>query len=142
MMHTFDRQKVESLMEMTVDIVTAYVGNNKVEAESLPGVIEQVFTTVQKLSDPATIKKNLPKPIPAIPVKDSVTDEFIYSLEDGQPYKSLKRHLKSKYGMTPADYREKWDLPLDYPMVSPAYARERSALAKKSGLGRSREMQF
>lgn len=141
-MSLMDIRKVDALMDMTVNIVTAYVGNNQVETDKLPELIEQVFGTVEKLSDPERIKKSLPKPVPAIPVEESVTDEYIYSLEDGRPYKSLKRHLKSKYGMTPTDYRAKWDLPLDYPMVSPAYARERSELAKKSGLGRNRDEQF
>lgn len=141
-MNSLDMRNVDTLMNMTVTIVTAYVGKNAVETEKLPGLIEEVFATVQKLSDPERLKKSRPRPVPAIPVEQSVTDEFIYSLEDGQPYKSLKRHLKSKYGMTPTDYREKWDLPIDYPMVSPAYARERSELAKRSGLGRSRDMQF
>ncbi len=136
---TPDKDKLEKLLERSTDIVTAYVSRNDVPAEDLPELIESVFNRLQELSDPKRALKNAPKPIPAIAVEDSVTDELIYSLEDGQPYKSLKRHLKAKYGMSPEDYREKWDLPADYPMVAPAYARERSKLAKKSGLGRNRD---
>lgn len=128
---------VSDILAMTSEVVAAYVSHNKVDKADIPGLLEDVFKTMQTLSDPVRIRSSRPRPIPALSVADSVTDEFIYSLEDGQPYKSLKRHLKAKYGMSPEDYKEKWDLPSDYPMVSPAYARERSELAKKSGLGRS-----
>ncbi len=133
---------VSDILGLTTEIVTAYVGNNTVAAKDLPALIETVFKTVEKLSDPVRIKNSRPKPVPALPVENSVTDAFIYSLEDGQPYKSLKRHLKAKYGMSPEDYKERWDLPADYPMVSPAYARERSNLAKKSGLGKNQDTDF
>lgn len=133
---------ISDILGLTTEIVAAYVSHNKVEREDVSAVIEDVFKTMQLLSDPVRIRNNRPKPIPAIAVEDSVTDAFIYSLEDGQPYKSLKRHLKAKYGMSPEDYKEKWGLPIDYPMVSPAYARERSELAKKSGLGRSQDTAF
>ena len=135
---TPDKDTLSNLLELSADIVSSYVSHNTIEADAVPGLIETVFSKLTELSDPKRALKNAPKPIPAIPVSESVTDELIYSLEDGQPYKSLKRHLKAKYGMSPEDYREKWDLPADYPMVAPAYARERSKLAKKSGLGRSR----
>ena len=131
-----NRPDISELMALTSNIVTAYVAKNEVPADSLPDLVERVFNKMVALSDPETLKPDVPKPVPAIPVEESVTDEVIYSLEDGQPYKSLKRHLKARYGMTPEDYRNKWDLPPDYPMVAPAYARERSNLAKKSGLGR------
>jgi predicted transcriptional regulator len=128
---------IAKLLDLAADITSAYVSHNAVPPEALPGVIEDVFKTLQHISDPARLKENAPKPVPALPINQSVTDDFIYSLEDGQPYKSLKRHLKAQYGMSPEDYKEKWDLPADYPMVAPAYGRERSNLAKKSGLGRS-----
>ncbi len=128
---------VSDILGLTADVVAAYVSHNKVDKAEIPALIEDVFKTMQTLSDPVRIRNNRPRPVPAIPVSESVSDEFIYSLEDGQPYKSLKRHLKAKYGMSPEDYKERWGLPADYPMVSPAYARERSELAKKSGLGRS-----
>ncbi len=127
---------ISDILELTADIVSAYVSHNKLPAGDVPDFIEQVFDRVNALSNPERLKERGPKPIPAIPIAESVTDEFIYSLEDGQPYKSLKRHLKAQYGMSPADYREKWGLPPDYPLVAPAYARERSMLAKKTGLGR------
>lgn len=127
------------LLEMAADLTAAYVSHNDVAPDALPGLMETVFKTLQKLSNADTPEQTGEKPVPAIPVDQSVTDDFIYSLEDGQPYKSLKRHLKAKYGMSPEDYKEKWDLPVDYPMVAPAYGRERSNLAKKSGLGRRRE---
>ena len=126
------------LLDVTAQIVSAYVGRNEVEPDELPDLIKSVYETVTDLSAETAERRAGPKPIPAIPVGESVTDDFIYSLEDGQPYKSLKRHLKAKYNMTPEAYREKWDLPQDYPMVAPSYARERSELAKKSGLGRQR----
>ena len=133
------RPEISDLLDMAADITAAYVSHNVITPEALPGLIENVFKTLQDISDPERQRESLPKPVPAISVADSVTDEFIYSLEDGQPYKSLKRHLKAKYGMSPEDYKEKWDLPIDYPMVAPAYGRERSNLAKKSGLGRNRD---
>lgn len=125
-----------ALLEMTSQIVSAYVSHNKIEATDVPGLITQVFDQIQDLSDPHRRNPNAPHPEPAIAIADSVTEEVIYSLEDGQPYKSLKRHLKTRYGMTPEDYRAKWGLPADYPMVAPAYARRRSELAKKTGLGK------
>jgi len=123
------------LLYIAADIVTAYVGRNEIPAKEIPDLLQTVFTSVQTLANPDENEGE--RPVPAIAVEDSVTDTFIYSLEDGQPYKSLKRHLRSKYNMTPEDYRKRWGLPADYPMVAPAYARKRSSLAKKSGLGKS-----
>ncbi len=122
------------MLYIAADIVTAYVGRNELPAKDIPDLLDTVFRSVQSLANPDISEQD--KPEPAIAVEDSVTDQFIYSLEDGQPYKSLKRHLRSKYNMTPEDYRKRWDLPPDYPMVAPAYARKRSSLAKKSGLGK------
>ena len=123
------------MLYIAADIVTAYVGRNEVPAKDIPEILDMVFHSVQNLADPEQEEKEIP--VPAVPIEESVTDEFIYSLEDGQPYKSLKRHLRSKYNMTPEAYRKRWDLPPDYPMVAPAYARQRSSLAKKSGLGKN-----
>ncbi len=130
------------LLDITAQIVAAYVGRNEMPAGEIPGLIDTVYKTVSGLAETEQVKQRGPKPEPAIPIEQSVTDDFIYSLEDGQPYKSLKRHLKAKYNMSPDDYREKWELPVDYPMVAPSYARERSELAKKSGLGRQRPPNF
>lgn len=123
------------MLYIAADIVTAYVGKNEIPAKDIPGLLDTVFKSVQSLANPERSEQE--RPVPAISVEESVTDNFIFSLEDGQPYKSLKRHLRSKYNMTPEDYRKRWDLPPDYPMVAPAYARQRSSLAKKSGLGKS-----
>ncbi len=123
------------LLYVAADIVTAYVGRNEIPAKEIPDLLQTVFNSVQTLAHPESDLDREAR-IPAIPVEESVTDEFIYSLEDGHPYKSLKRHLRSRYNMTPEAYRERWGLPPDYPMVAPAYARERSRLAKKSGLGK------
>jgi len=129
-----DLDRIDALY-IAADIVTAFVGRNDIPASDIPDLLEQVFRSVQNLADPKITSGE--QPVPAIPVEQSVTDEFIYSLEDGQPYKSLKRHLRTRYNMTPEIYRERWGLPADYPMVAPAYARKRSKLAKKSGLGKN-----
>lgn len=123
------------LIYIAADIVTAFVGRNDIAAKDIPDLLKTVFESVERLAQPDDQMRE--DRVPAIAVEDSVTDEFIYSLEDGQPYKSLKRHLRAKYNMTPETYRDRWGLPLDYPMVAPAYARKRSVLAKKSGLGKS-----
>ncbi len=122
------------MLYIAADIVTAYVGRNEIPAKEIPDLLDTVFRSVQTLANPDA--GDLEQRVPAIAVEDSVTDEFIYSLEDGQPYKSLKRHLRTRYNMSPEDYRARWGLPADYPMVAPAYARKRSSLAKKSGLGK------
>ena len=126
-----------TLVELTSEIVSAYVGSNPVPSTDLPGLIHDVFATLGTLDGPAP--RVAPQDLqPAVPVKKSVQDDFIICLEDGKKFKSLKRHLRAKYGMSPEEYREKWGLPHDYPMVAPSYARERSRLAKKMGLGQSR----
>lgn len=122
------------VMEMTAGIVAAYVGNNSVPSSELPMLIKGVYASLHGMSgEKPAAPQNDQKP--AVPVKKSVTDDYIICLEDGKKFKSLKRHLRAKYGMSPEEYREKWDLPADYPMVSPNYAKERSRLAKKMGLG-------
>ena len=123
------------LVELTAEIVSAYVSNNPVVASDLPGVIHNVFDALSR----ASAASGLPareELRPAVPVKRSVTPEYIICLEDGKKFKSLKRHLRTHYDLSPEEYREKWGLPHDYPMVAPAYARLRSAFAKKIGLGR------
>ena len=122
-----------AILEYASDIVSAYVSNNPIQSEDLPSLIRDVHSTLKELksANGATVA-----PEPAIPVKKSITDDFLICLEDGKKFKSLKRHLRSKYGMSPEEYREKWGLPYDYPMVAPSYARKRSALAKEMGLGK------
>jgi len=125
-----------TLVELTTEIVSAYVSNNPVPAGELPAVIAQIHLSLSGLQSgfsPQTASEPLK---PAVPIKKSVTPDFIISLEDGKKFKSLKRHLSTSYGMTPAEYREKWGLPADYPMVAANYAASRSELAKKIGLGR------
>ncbi len=119
-------------LELTTEIVAAYVSNNPVQSSELSNLIRSVHETLQGLSGPAA---EVTEAKPAIPVKKSVTDDYIICLEDGKKFKSLKQHLRAKYDMTPEEYREKWGLPYDYPMVAPSYARKRSKLAKQMGLG-------
>jgi len=126
------------LLEIAADIVSAYVSNNEVKAEALPGLIESVFASVESIALSEAEVEEGPRPDPAVPIADSLTDDYLICLEDGQQFQSLKRHLRVKYNMTPEAYREKWGLPRDYPMVAPNYAKRRSELAKKTGLGKSR----
>jgi len=129
---------VSELLEITADIVSAYVSNNQVKAEELPGLIETVYRSVEAIASPEDDKHSGPRPDPAVPIEDSLTDDYLICLEDGSQFQSLKRHLRVKYNMTPEAYREKWGLPRDYPMVAPNYAKRRSELAKKTGLGKNR----
>ncbi len=122
------------IIEMTADIVSAYVGNNAVGAADLPALIQAVHRALAGVSMDAEPVEVAPKE-PAVPVKRSITPEFLVCLEDGRKFKSLKRHLRTKYNMSPEDYRAKWGLPKDYPMVAPNYAKARSELAKQMGLG-------
>ncbi len=128
----------EKLIELAADIVSAYVSKNSVPLAELPNVINSVHTTLNQIASGVTVATPAPLGEPAVPIKKSVTPDFIICLEDGKQFKSLKRHLRTAYGMTPDQYREKWDLKPDYPMVAPAYAKRRSALAKASGLGQQR----
>ena len=121
------------ILEYASDIVSAYVSNNPIQSEELPDLIRDVHSTLEALK---AANGAVAAPEPAIPIKKSITDDFLICLEDGKKFKSLKRHLRSKYGMSPEEYREKWGLPYDYPMVAPSYARKRSALAKEMGLGK------
>ena len=125
-----------TILRMTADIVSAYVGKNVLPSSQIPEVINTVFTSLSGLN--GTVREAQAEPQkPAVPIKKSVTPEYIVCLEDGKKLKMLKRHLRSTYGMTPDEYRAKWALPPDYPMVAPNYAAQRSEFAKKIGLGRS-----
>lgn len=124
----------DELLELTVSIVSAYVANNSVPAAALPEVVASVHAALQRLG-PAAAEPE-PKPLtPPVSIKKSITPDYLISLEDGRQYKTLKRHL-TRLGMTPDQYRQRWHLPADYPMVAPNYAARRSELAKSIGLGR------
>jgi predicted transcriptional regulator len=125
----------QTLAELTTEMVAAYVSKNSVGSSELPALIHSVYASLLGLSAPADAP--IEKPVPAVPIKKSVTPDFIISLEDGRQFKSLKRHLSGR-GMTPADYKAKWGLPSDYPMVAANYAAKRSELAKSLGLGQQR----
>lgn len=125
----------ENTIYLAVDIVSAFVANNTVSSADLPGLIEQVHAALAALGKPIEAESPV-KRDPAVPIKKSVTPDHIICLEDGRPFRSLKRHLQASYGLTPDEYRAKWGLPHDYPMVAPNYAAARSALAKELGLGR------
>ena len=122
------------LLGMTADIVAAYVGSNPVEAADLPQLIASVHRSLEGLATGEAPAEAAPRE-PAVPIKKSIAPDFLICLEDGRKFKSLKRHLRTKYNMSPEDYRAKWGLPKDYPMVAPNYARARSDLAKQMGLG-------
>lgn len=123
-------------LTLSVDIVSAFVSNNPVPAPELPSLIAAVHATLHGLSQPAAAVAEELRP--AVPVRRSVQPDFIVCLEDGKKFKSLKRHLRTHYNMTPDAYRQKWGLPPDYPMVAPNYAAARSSLAKSMGLGHQR----
>jgi predicted transcriptional regulator len=124
-------------IELAADIVSAYVSNNSVPAGDLPGLISEVYNALLRVGTGSPAAPTEP-PKPAIAVKRSVTNDYIICLEDGKKFKSLKRHLRTQYGLSPEDYREKWGLAADYPMVAPNYAKARSTLAKQMGLGQQR----
>lgn len=124
------------LVAMTADIVSAFVSANSVHMSEIPDLITSVHGALLAVAARAEAKPLL-ELVPAVPIKKSVQHDFIICLEDGKPFKSLKRHLRTRYGMTPEQYRAKWGLPADYPIVAPSYAEARSALAIKTGLGRS-----
>lgn len=129
-----------SQMELAVDLVCAYVSKNAVPIAELPALIKSVRLSLSGLGERETVEVSS-QPVPAVPIKKSITREYLISLEDGKKYKSLRRHLKTKHDMTPEDYRRKWNLPADYPMVAPAYSEQRSALAKSMGLGQKQKPQ-
>jgi predicted transcriptional regulator len=132
-----DNPTSTSFIELTAEIVSAYVSNNTVAPSEIPELINQVHLALLRASGGAVEIQAEPVK-PAVSVKRSVTPEYIVCLEDGKKFKSLKRHLRTQYSMTPEQYREKWSLPADYPMVAPNYAAARSQLAKQMGLGQQR----
>jgi predicted transcriptional regulator len=123
-------------IELAAGIVSAYVSKNAIAAAEIPTLISEVHAALTRVARGPDARREPQKP--AVPVKRSITPEYIICLDDGKKFKSLRRHLRSQYNMTPEQYRERWGLPPDYPMVAPNYAATRSALAKKMGLGQQR----
>jgi predicted transcriptional regulator len=123
-------------VELTADLVSAYVAHNAIQKNDIPALIASIHASLTALGAPKPAPEP-EKPVPAVPIKKSITQDYLISLEDGRRYKSLKRHLSGR-GLTPEQYREKWGLASDYPMVAPSYAKQRSDLAKSMGLGRQR----
>ncbi len=131
-------EEQSGLIELTADVVSAYVSNNSISATELPSLIGEVYMALTRVgSAPAAAPVEPAKP--AVNPKKSITPDYIVCLEDGKKFKSLKRHLSTMYSMSPEQYREKWGLPADYPMVAPNYAAARSRLAKEMGLGQKRK---
>ncbi|MGL4438853.1 MAG: MucR family transcriptional regulator [Bosea sp. (in: a-proteobacteria)] len=126
----------QELLSLTADIVSSHVANNTVAVSDLPHVIENVFSTLARLGE--DVRPVEPRQEPAVSIRASIKPDFIVCLEDGKKLKMLKRHLMTHYGLTPDDYRAKWGLAADYPMVAPNYAAQRRMLAKKIGLGTKR----
>ncbi len=124
------------LIELTAEIVANYLGSNKILPDQIPALIQSTYTALSGVAAGAVEPAEPVKLTPAVSIKKSVTPDYLISLEDGRQYKSLKRHLRTAYNLSPEDYRAKWGLPKDYPMVAPNYAASRSALAKSMGLGR------
>ncbi|MEM9668274.1 MAG: MucR family transcriptional regulator [Pseudomonadota bacterium] len=124
------------LIGLTAQIVSAYVGKNEVKAGELPALIKRIHQSLDELGQENEKAETLK---PAVSIKKSITDDYLVCLEDGEKFRSLRRHLRSKYDMSPEEYREKWGLPHDYPMVAPSYAKQRSELAKKMGLGQAKK---
>ena len=123
----------DTVLRLTAQIVAAHVEHNSVQADALPNLIEKVYQTLRDVGQ-APVEPN--RPVPAVPIKQSVKPDYIVCLEDGKKLKMLKRHLMTSYQLTPGQYRTRWGLSADYPMVAPSYAKVRSSLAKKIGLGR------
>jgi predicted transcriptional regulator len=132
-----DAMNTTNNIELAAEIVSAYVSNNSVPAVDLPSLINEVYNALLRVGS-GTPAAPAEAPKPAVAVKKSVTNDHIICLEDGKKFKSLKRHLRTQYGLSPEDYREKWGLAPDYPMVAPNYAKARSNLAKQMGLGQQR----
>ncbi len=131
-----ETQKNEELLTLTTQIVSAHLSNNTVPAGEIPALIERIYKTLSGVGGDATAASvTAERPQPAVPIRKSVMPDYIVCLEDGKKLKMLKRHLKTAYKMSPEQYRERWGLPADYPMVAPNYAKTRSKLAKDIGLG-------
>jgi predicted transcriptional regulator len=131
-----DKATENEVLVLTAEIVASHVSNNSVALADLPELIRQIHASLRAAGVPETPFPD--RPPPAVPIKRSVTADYIVCLEDGKKLKTLKRHLKTRYNMSPDQYRERWGLPADYPMVAPSYAARRSALAKQIGLGTKR----
>jgi len=127
-----ERSNTSDLLTLTTEIVSAHVANNSVAVSDLPHLIQEVYRTLSSVGSTPVAPE---RPQPAVALKKSVTPDYIICLEDGKKLKMLKRHLKTAYNMSPEEYRDRWGLPADYPMVAPNYAQHRSTLAKKIGLG-------
>jgi predicted transcriptional regulator len=134
--HKEDEQ--QNVLGLVSEVVAAYVSNNRLESGEVSELIYQVYTTLLKLQQIANKGQQRPAG-PAVSIEDSITNDYIVCLEDGKKLKMLKRHLRAVYNMTPEEYRERWGLPMSYPMVAPNYAKKRSTLAKLNGLGRTRK---
>ena len=133
-METMEQDMGETLITLTSDIVAAHLSNNNVDVDAVPTLITNVYQALAGLGQEAAAEE--PRPEPAVAIRSSIKPDYIVCLEDGKKLKMLKRHLMTHYGMTPEDYRQRWGLPGDYPMVAPNYAEKRRELAKKIGLGR------
>ncbi|MEE4540271.1 MAG: MucR family transcriptional regulator [Erythrobacter sp.] len=133
-MQDLDADMKETLITLTSDIVAAHVSNNDVAVESVPGLITTVYGALAELGEEAEVEEERPEP--AVSIRASVKPDYIVCLEDGKKLKMLKRYLRTNFDMTPDEYRARWNLPSDYPMVAPNYAEKRRDLAKKIGLGR------
>ena len=131
-----DENESQKLVQLTSEIVAAYLSNNSLPTEEIPNLVGKVHAALLAL-DGNTPSKKFATREPAVPIEDSITDEHIICLEDGKKLKMLKRYLRTHFDMSPQEYREKWGLPLDYPMVAPSYAANRSELAKQIGLGQN-----
>ena len=129
-----DAAEQQGLLSLTTEVVAAYASHNMVATSDLPSLISTVYEAL-RAAGTVEAEKPVEAPVPAVPIKKSVMPEFIVCLEDGKKLKMLKRHLATRYNMTPAEYRQRWGLADDYPMVAPNYAEQRSSLAKKIGLG-------
>ncbi len=133
-----DPEHDSNLIDLAAEIVSAYVSNNSVSSHDLPNLISDVYAALQKTNGAEPEPE--PEPLkPAVSVKKSITPDYLICLEDGKKFKSLKRHLRTHYNLSPEEYRERWNLPADYPMVAPSYAAARSELAKRMGLGQQRK---
>ena len=129
-------EEFSQVLEMTTSIVAAFLANNPVSANTIPEIISSVHATLTDLKQAPTAAR--PRSEPAVSIANSITGDYLICLEDGRKLKMLKRYLRSKYQLTPEEYRTRWGLPADYPMVAPNYAKRRSQFAKKSGLGRKK----
>lgn len=127
-------EESSTALALSADIVSSFVANNSVSANDLPGLIHTIYKTIAEIGTGAPAEA-APAKAPAVPIKKSITPEYLVCLEDGRHFKSLKRHLRTSFKMSPEEYRAKWGLPTSYPMVAPAYAEARSRMAKESGLG-------